>query len=216
MATVLQKFGKILSYPFLNSLCSTLRVEKINADEYEKKRKNSEKYILAFWHGTMLGVWYLERPKKNEKIATFASRSPDGEMIVGSMFKWGYEIVRGSSRDGSMNVRKEISEKIENDYSIFIVPDGPVGPYHQIKFGAIRFAQKHRVPLFLVGVGYEKKKIFKSWDKFELPKYFSKCYFNFSNAIYVDENLKDLESERKKIENQMHQLQIEANNLVTV
>ena len=41
----------------------------------------------------------------------------------------------------------------------------------------------------LVGVGYKKKRILKSWDQFEVPYFFSEAKVIYSEPVYVDENL---------------------------
>ena len=56
---------------------------------------------------------------------------------------------------------------------VAITPDGPRGPAHKLKPGAVVSAKKSKVPLVLAGVGFKKKKIFKSWDQFEVPYLFS-------------------------------------------
>lgn len=213
MPTILQRIGKILMYPFLNTLCSTIKIKKINNIEYENFRKTGKPFILVFWHGTMLMVWFSEKPKTNEKIFSFASKSPDGEMAIRTFENWGFEFVRGSSRNGSEEVKKTVSEKILEGYPLFVVPDGPTGPNRKLKFGALSFAQKYSVPIFLVAVKYSRKKIFKSWDKFELPAYFSTCLLNFSNAIYIDKKNIDLTETKVEIENLFSKLQFEVESV---
>ena len=43
-----------------------------------------------------------------------------------------------------------------------------------MKAGAVVIAKKTGTPFVLVGVGYKKKIKLKSWDKFEIPYFFSK------------------------------------------
>ena len=213
MATILQNIGKEILGPVLNVTCRTVKTKNINYEEYQNYRKSGKKFVLVFWHGTMLQVWFNERPNKNEKIATFASKSPDGELAVRSLIKWGYDVVRGSSREGADDVKKIISQKIENGSSLFVVPDGPVGPNKKMKFGALKFAQKYSLPIFLVAVSFKNKKIFNSWDKFEFPHLFTRAFMVFSNAIFIDKNEVDLNDKKNEVENIFAQLQLKADGL---
>jgi hypothetical protein len=77
----------------------------------------------------------------------------------------------------------------KNKCSIAITPDGPKGPIHKLKPGAVITAKKSNVPLVLMGIGVSRKKILKSWDKFEIPKLFSKVKVVYSDAIYIDSSL---------------------------
>ncbi len=68
-------------------------------------------------------------------------------------------------------------------YSVAITPDGPTGPARVMKAGAVIAAQRASIPLVLLGVAYSKKYIFKSWDKFEVPKFFSNVTLVYSNPF---------------------------------
>ena len=80
---------------------------------------------------------------------------------------------------------------VEQGNSLCITPDGPTGPRHQMKMGAVRVAQRTQVPLFLVGISIKKKKILKSWDQFEIPLPFSTVDVYYSEPVMVSLELKD-------------------------
>ncbi len=92
-------------------------------------------------------------------------------------------------------------QMVKDGYNLCVTPDGPRGPKHIMKMGAIRVAQKTRSPIILLGVGIRRKKILKSWDNFWVPLPFSKCSIECSDPIYIDggETI-DLEPTRNKIE----------------
>jgi len=58
-----------------------------------------------------------------------------------------------------------------------------------MKAGAVITAQKSNVPIVLVGIGIKRKKILKSWDKFEIPAFFSKVKVVYSSPVYFDSQL---------------------------
>ncbi len=77
----------------------------------------------------------------------------------------------------------------KNGYSIAITPDGPRGPEHKFKAGAVITAKKSGIPLVLMGIGIKSKKELKSWDKFQIPNPFSSIKVIYSDPVYVDSKL---------------------------
>tara|TARA_B100001146_G_C15828170_1_gene283861 strand:- start:226 stop:549 length:324 start_codon:yes stop_codon:yes gene_type:complete len=76
---------------------------------------------------------------------------------------------------------------------IIITPDGPQGPEHIPKPGAIKLAQKTGVPIVPV-IGHAKKSwVFKNWHNFYLSKPFSPIKLVVGEPIYFqpEQDLKD-------------------------
>jgi lysophospholipid acyltransferase (LPLAT)-like uncharacterized protein len=153
-------------------LCKTLRVTMVNKDIIDKLESENQNYILAFWHGTMLLPWFLQ---KGKNFSALVSQSKDGELLSRILKKWDYEVVRGSSHKGGEVALGIMVDLAKNKKSIAITPDGPRGPVFKMKAGAVITAKKAQVPLVLVGAGYKKKRVLKTWDSFQVPKFFSKA-----------------------------------------
>jgi lysophospholipid acyltransferase (LPLAT)-like uncharacterized protein len=96
--------------------------------------------------------------------------------------------------------------------SIAITPDGPRGPRHQFKAGAVVTAKKTSIPLILVGVGLKRKKILSNWDKFEIPYFFTKAAAIYSEPVYVNSNLTYDETSKiiSDCEKKLNELQTQA------
>jgi len=95
-------------------------------------------------------------------------------------------------------------------YSIAITPDGPRGPIHKFKAGAVITAKKTGIPLVLAGVGLKKKKVLNNWDKFEIPYFFTTAKIIYSEPVYVSSNLtydetSEIISQCEKIINELQQ-----------
>ncbi|MBA4250350.1 MAG: hypothetical protein C0425_02270 [Chlorobiaceae bacterium] len=194
----LLRFVGNVSIVFLsNLLCKSLRLELINNDKFEAVVKDG-KCVVGFWHGTMFYVWYFLRDKN---FLGLTSQSKDGDLLAKNLRHWNYKVIRGSSsKDGDVALGILV-DYAKNQGSVALTPDGPRGPKYKLKAGAVVTAKKSNLPLFLVGVAYEKKRVLhKSWDSFEIPKFFSKVRLVFSDPIYVNENL-TYEETSKMIEN---------------
>ncbi len=141
--------------------------------------------IVAFWHGNMLPVWKIFA--KYTPVAV-VSPSKDGEILANLLRKWNYKFIRGSSNKNSKETLKRIVQSA-NDELILITPDGPRGPLHKFKAGAVVASMRANVPLYFCVVNTKLKIIFsKSWDKFEVPLPFSKISIKVFGPIYIPEN----------------------------
>ena len=152
----------------------------------EKLERENKNYVFAFWHGTMLLPWYINR---NKNFLGLISKSKDGDLLATTLRNWRYQVVRGSSSKGGSVALGVMIDYAKNKTSVAVTPDGPLGPALKLKAGAVIAAKKSGVPLVLAGVAYQKKKYLSSWDKFQVPKPFSKAKLIYSDPIYVEQTL---------------------------
>jgi lysophospholipid acyltransferase (LPLAT)-like uncharacterized protein len=66
-----------------------------------------------------------------------------------------------------------------------ITPDGPRGPTYKVQSGVLRLAQSTGRPIVAIDNRIEWKFELKSWDKFQIPLPFSRCYLTTSDPIRV-------------------------------
>jgi len=200
MREFLQKLGLITLPPFLDLLTRTLKIEIVN-----EKSLQSGNFVLMFWHGKMLAGWWLGR---NKNFYAVVSQSKDGEILSRLLKRWNYRLIRGSSSKDSKEVMREMVDALKNNFSLAITPDGPRGPREEMKIGGLIAAVRAQKPVVLCGIVYEKKKIFNSWDKFELPKFFSKVKIRLSEPMLFPMGLANEEYEniRKELEKNLIEL----------
>jgi len=206
---VLRFLGNYFLLNIVKVLCKTIKVTYKNKSGVDALENEGKNYILAFWHGTMLLPWYLNGQKK---FVALVSKSKDGELLAKILTNWDYEVVRGSSSKEGNVVLKAMIDYANNGRSVAITPDGPRGPIYKMKAGAIITAQKCGVPLVLVGIGIKRKKILTSWDKFEIPAFFSKAKIVYSNPIFFKNEMEydDISKSIVSCENKLNELQEEA------
>ncbi len=164
----------------------TLRL-KVHNFQYVEPHLNSG-FVLALWHAEMFPLIYL---KNKVKVATIASKSKDGEFITRILNYLGFKIARGSSSRGGAQALLSLVKYMQDGYAAAITIDGPRGPRHEVKSGAIFLAQKSQKPIIAIRAKAHKAKVFGSWDKFILPLPFSKVEIFFAKAYYVNDELND-------------------------
>jgi lysophospholipid acyltransferase (LPLAT)-like uncharacterized protein len=194
----LLRFAGIKTASFLvSAILSTVKIKTKNQEALLKLNQEGKNFVLSFWHGSMVIGWYLH---KNLNCSALVSKSKDGDVLTHVLEKWGYKVVRGSSHIGGNEALIMLLDLIEQNYSVAVTPDGPTGPIHKMKAGAVIVAKRENVPLVLVGIGCNRKIIFKSWDKFEMPLPFSKGSVVYSDPIYIEQNLNYDDTNKKILE----------------
>jgi len=139
--------------------------------------------IVAFWHGEMLPIWFAMR--KMRPVA-LVSASNDGRYLSQLLVDWGYDVVRGSSSKGGGEALDAMVEHARRGRIVMITPDGPRGPRHEFKPGAIVAAQRAQVPVVLMRAYAQRAKVFeRSWDKFMLPQPMSHITVHASSGISI-------------------------------
>ena len=144
--------------------------------------KNNQSFILVSWHGKILTVFHYFA---NKNYIGLASISKDAELIVRVGELIGYSFVRGSSSRGGSGAYKDMVKLLKiSSTKIIITPDGPQGPEHIPKPGAIRLAQETGVPIIPVIGDAKKSWVFKNWHNFYLSKPFSPIKLVIGEPIY--------------------------------
>lgn len=139
------------------------------------------KCVYFFWHRDLM-LMLLHRIGSNACVVV--SSSQDGELIAGPIEELGMKTARGSStRNGSSAYRKLL--QMAKERQIGITPDGPKGPSKIIQPGIIHVAYMAKVPIIVVALTADREWVFNSWDRFRVPKPFSKITAIYSEPIYI-------------------------------
>jgi lysophospholipid acyltransferase (LPLAT)-like uncharacterized protein len=183
-------------------ICFSLRRRVINFEPTRKLLKEGKSVLYCLWHGRMLVPIFMHR---NQKVVVMISRHADGEMIARIVSKLGYEAVRGSSKKGGREAYYDLLGRMKNGACGCMLPDGPTGPRHHFKPGTLMLAQQSES--YLVATTFAAKGCWrlKSWDKFVIPKPFTRCVLVYSNPIQIPRDLSADEAEtwRQNLENLM-------------
>lgn len=167
-------------------LIKTVNVQMAMDPAYHPKNQ----YVYGFWHDKHF-VPVLLVSKYSHRYAGLVSASRDGEILSTWLRRLGYEIIRGSSSRKAISSFLKLLGIIKKGYNVGIAADGPRGPRHEAKSGVAFLAYKSGMPFVPLGVANASAWCFqKSWDKYELPRPFSKSVIYFGKPIMID-NLED-------------------------
>ncbi len=170
-------------------------------------------FILMFWHEHILCPLFFRR---HSKVTMLLSQHGDAEFVSQAADFLGMKCVRGSSSKGGSLAMKQFLELKKRDVLAF-TPDGPRGPRRVMAPGAVFLASKLQLPIVMLGIGYDRPWRAKSWDRFAMPRPFSRGRIISSPYLNVPSRLNkaDLEHFRQKFETLLNDLTIEAENWAT-
>lgn len=114
------------------------------------------------------------------------SQSRDGDIIAPVARLTGWHVARGSSSRGGKDAMEEMIQRLEKGVVGANIVDGPTGPIGKVKPGVVRMAQQSLAMLVPCVVIPESAWFFNSWDRFFIPKPFSRVRVRFLPMINAD------------------------------
>lgn len=193
-----------LAWLIIHIIGRTCRSRVTGFEHVRRLISEGKGFILAVWHGrTMLPVHHC----RGMGIWAITSLSRDGEYQTRIVSRFGYQIIRGSSRGGGMKAALTACKKLREGGILAITPDGPLGPPNEVQDGTVFLAQHAECPIIPIGVGVRRRKILPVWDSYAVPKPFSKCSVVFGEPIDVPA---DMEAAKGIVQQALDRVQHEA------
>ena len=181
--------------------------------EYEQRVLDTHGTVVyVSWHQQFFpGITFFATRKP---IAIMISQSRDGEMIARVVDILGWRSVRGSSSRGGVRALKALRLLTKQGFRIGHIVDGPQGPFGVIKPGLLTIAQFAGAPIVPVITSAERRWVFNSWDRFMVPKPFSRVFIRFTPPIFVPRRLDAaaFEALRQDVEKQIKELYAQTDN----
>jgi len=215
-----QKFGRRLifwlatrlGWLVLIALGKMTRIEFRGREHYERLRAAQQPFIYCIWHGKILIPIFVHR---YEGICGMVSEHRDGEMIAQTLHRLGYTTARGSSTRGGKRAMLTMIRELRNGGVGAIMPDGPAGPRHVFKAGMIAIAQKAQAAILPFTFASSRAWRLRSWDRFTIPKPFSKTIALYGEPIFIPADIADtaFEAKRQEVEQRMRDLESEVEAL---
>jgi len=165
-------------------------------------RGNGGVVLLCIWHQQFFSAIRPFRRYKTFNPSIMISQSNDGEIVAKMALRNGWVPVRGSSSKGGMGALKKMITNLKEKKLAAHIIDGPRGPSGIVKAGVIRLAHATNAVIVPLSVSAEKAWYFNSWDRFLLPKPFSKVFLRFGEMIKFDRvnDKESFEKQRKHLE----------------
>lgn len=149
--------------------------------------------VFALWHNRLMVAAELFRQhRRAREVVALISSSKDGAWLEAFFEEVGIRAARGSSSRRGHQATVELIEALKAGHDVGITPDGPRGPCYRMKEGGLVIARRAGAPVVLLGAVFEEGWRLKSWDRFWVPKPFSRVgvsYEVLDAAALVDDGL---------------------------
>ena len=160
--------------------------------------------IYVFWHENILFPIYL---RGHCNLAMLLSQHRDADILARAAYHLGFNCVRGSTYRGATTAIRTMLRKGKHMH-LTITPDGPRGPRRVLAQGPVYLASRLKMPLVLMGFGYDRPWRLNSWDRFAIPRPYSRARAVVSREIHVPAKLdrSGLEEYRVQVESLLNRL----------
>jgi len=164
---VLRALAALIAAAAVRLLCATWRVRLLGpAPPYD-----TGPVVFCFWHGRQAGLFAHPRPRP---VSVLASLSRDGALQARILARLGFDVHRGSSSRGGAAGLKSLIGALRRGADAAFAVDGPRGPLHRAKPGAILAAKAADAAIVPITVRASRRWVFgKAWDEYALPKPFA-------------------------------------------
>lgn len=176
----------------------SLRFEASAAD-LQAYMKKDEPVAIVLWHNRLfLAAEIVRRYRQGRPAYALVSASQDGAWLSAFFSLAGMRTVRGSSSRLGREAATALVDVVRAGFDVGITPDGPRGPRYELKAGSIIVARRTRAPMLLVGAEFESAWRLKSWDRFVIPKPFSRVRMRCE--VVTSDQLTDRDEAAAKIQ----------------
>ena len=172
-------------------------------DYYGKSEGPGALFVL--WHDQTLVPLHLFR---HQGIGVMMSKSRAGRMQAAFWSLYGWPVVWGSTKkkEGVAALR-EVLRLVRGGAMFGFTPDGPKGPRHYAHPGVVYLASKAPAIVMPLAVAASDFWQLPTWDKYLIPKPFSRVHIHLGEPLHVPAELSREENEewRVKIEDALNE-----------
>ena len=166
----------------MRMLFSTVRIHRQGHEAIDHMRTAGQPVVFVFWHGQLLPLVHAHR---GQGIVVLVSEHADGEIITRIIHRHGFSTARGSSTRGGTRGLRELLRAARSGRDLALTPDGPRGPARSLKPGALTAARISGMPVVPLAVGARRAWYLKSWDRFMVPKPFTRVEIAYGAPVEV-------------------------------
>jgi len=166
----------------IRGLGATWRIRVEDEEHLRVARRVAPNVIFACWHGRLLPLSYTHR---GQPIQVLASEHRDGEMLGRTIVRLGFGHARGSSTRGGTRALLDLAQRLRSGFDVGLTVDGPRGPRHVVKSGAIEIARLTGSAIVPITTASRRHRTLASWDAFEVPAPCTRVVVRYAAPVLV-------------------------------
>ena len=195
----------VFAYFIIRLYSATFRMTIVNEKQWKEMLKKDRPILLCAWHQQFFSAIRHFKTYSKFNPGLMISQSKDGDLIAGVANRTGWQTLRGSSSPGGKRALAEMISHLNHFGFGAHILDGPTGPMGVVKAGIIKMAQASNALVIPFYTHSPDAWYFNSWDRFMLPKPFSKVTLTFGSPIDVcsEGSTDNFEEHRRSLEETM-------------
>jgi lysophospholipid acyltransferase (LPLAT)-like uncharacterized protein len=115
------------------------------------------------------------------------------------MSMFGLGAIRGSSSRRAVSALIGMKKALREGFDVCVTPDGPRGPRYEVQPGVIKIAQSTGAEIIPIHIRYRAAWRLKTWDRFVIPKPFSRVSVVFDKPHRIPPDLDDAGFENARL-----------------
>jgi lysophospholipid acyltransferase (LPLAT)-like uncharacterized protein len=169
---------------------ATLRKQTSQLGRLDRYMADGRQVLAVFWHGKYLPLFPLAKGKHAVVITINSFRG----RVIGEICKrFGYRPVLLPVDANAHGFPALVDQVKGNAGLIALALDGPTGPFHRIRSGALTLSAVHGVVLAPIGLASSRKIVMRSrWDRQEAPLPFSRVAVAVGDRIELHQKLDEV------------------------
>jgi lysophospholipid acyltransferase (LPLAT)-like uncharacterized protein len=195
----------VFVYYFIRVYSMTLRFKIENENRWQELREQGNNVLLCAWHQQFFSAIFHFKTYSKFNPGLMISQSKDGDLISGVANRSGWHTLRGSSTRGGKKAMDAMIDHLKTHGFGAHILDGPTGPIGRVKAGIIKMALEADAVVVPLYTSAENAWFFNSWDRFMLPKPFSRVTITFGPELRFEsfDQRDDFENQRLLLEKTM-------------
>ena len=156
--------------------------------------------IHVLWHNRIMVSPYLwRRMYRKREVVVLTSASKDGAVLAAAVKVFRVGAVHGSSSRRGAAALVALRRAAKAGQDLVITPDGPRGPKYHLQPGVVKVAQTTGLPLVVMRIEYLSHWTLKTWDRFQIPKPFSKVRITLESPHILPRKMSEVEFEEARL-----------------
>lgn len=188
---IISFFGSI----FIRLIGLTWRVKWEGTGNLEKARELSGNLVFSFLHSRMLVLSYTHRGRN---VQVLTSEHYDGDLMGRTIKRLHFGHLKGSSTRGGAKALRQLVAVLKKGFDVGLTVDGPKGPRGIVQQGAVEISRMTGCVIIPISNTAEKRYLFNSWDRFQLPLPFSRVIVSYGIPVVVKTDADTAEREKAR------------------
>ncbi|MCK9995404.1 MAG: DUF374 domain-containing protein [Candidatus Krumholzibacteria bacterium] len=149
--------------------------------------------IFACLHRDILpAIMYV----RGVRPALLVSDSPDGDILVKTLGRRDYRIVRGATGGDGRRALVLLRRELEAGHSVGLAVDGPEGPFGSIREGVLHLARMTGAPVAPLVARASHPLVLNTWDRTVVPIPFRKVEVDIGPVIWISQDSRDVDMKK--------------------